>query len=110
MAKTPEGEVKKKITALLKQRNVYYFMPVQTGYGSTGLDYHCCYRGRAFFIEAKAPGKKPTDRQWDTIVKVRAAGAMAFVVYDAETLAPVEQWLDLVDQETLHVQLARPRQ
>lgn len=98
MAKTPEGKIKEKITALLKEHGVYYFMPVQTGYGAAGLDYHCCHLGRAFFIEAKAPGKKPTDRQWDTIIKMRAAGGTVFVVYGDETLAAVSSWLGEVER------------
>ena len=64
---TPEGKVKKEIKRVLDAFNVYYLMPVQMGIGAAGLDFHCVVRfgdhGLAFFIETKAPGEKPTDRQ-----------------------------------------------
>ena len=34
---TPEAKVKAKIKALLKQYNVYYAMPIGTGYGNAGV-------------------------------------------------------------------------
>ena len=64
---TPEGRVKNHIKEILDAYGVYYLMPVQEGYGAAGLDFHCVVRmGRAamaFFIEAKRPDEKPTDRQ-----------------------------------------------
>ena len=70
---TPEGRVKNAIKEVLDKFGVYYFMPVQTGFGAAGLDFHCVIPvwvplsglmlPMAFFIEAKRPGKGPTDRQ-----------------------------------------------
>ena len=66
---TPEGRVKKNIKRILDSFGVYYFMPVQHGYGAAGLDFHCVVRfgniPYAFFIEAKKPGGEPTGRQED---------------------------------------------
>lgn len=93
MAKTPEGEVKKQVKALLEKVGAYYFMPVQGGYGAPGLDFHCVVNGRAFFIETKAPGKKMTPRQRATAQKMTAAGAAVFVVDGPDTLKEVSLWL-----------------
>jgi hypothetical protein len=81
MANTPEGKVKRAITNLLKRADhCYYFMPVQTGYGSPTLDYLGTSQGRGFAIEAKAPGKKPTMRQKAIINEMRAADMKVFVI------------------------------
>ena len=94
MKYTPESKVKEQIKRFLKERKCYYFMPVQTGRGMPGLDFHCVYQGRAFFIEAKAPGKQPTPRQQMTMKTVTAAGAAAFVVTQKEDLQYVQNWID----------------
>ena len=92
MASTPEGRVKAKVSALLKATpNLYYFMPVQGGYGAVTLDYLGSHQGRFFAIETKAPGKKPTDRQVQTIAKLEEAGATTFVI-DGDT-TELATWL-----------------
>lgn len=81
MAGTPEGKVKRHVSQVLKRaEEVYYFMPVQTGYGSPTLDYLGSSRGRAFAIETKAPGKVPTVRQEAIIKEMQAAGMQVFVI------------------------------
>lgn len=81
MALTPEGKVKRHVSQILKRaEEVYYFMPVQTGYGSPTLDYLGCSRGRAFAIETKAPGKKPTVRQLAIIKEMEATKMKVFVI------------------------------
>ena len=37
MAMTPEGKVKKKIVAYLKEIGAYYFFPATGGYGKSGV-------------------------------------------------------------------------
>ena len=52
MAQTPEGKVKDKIKAILKRRNVYYAMPIGTGYGNSGVpDFLVCHDGHFIGIE-----------------------------------------------------------
>ena len=81
MASTPEGKVKARVSQILKHAdNCYYFMPVQTGYGSPTLDYLGSSRGRAFAIETKAPGKKPTVRQLAIIKDMKRAEMKVFVI------------------------------
>lgn len=81
MAGTPEAKVKRHVSLILKRADkVYYFMPVQTGYGSPTLDYLGSSRGRAFAIETKAPGKKPTVRQEAIIKEMESVGMKVFVI------------------------------
>ena len=88
---TPEGKVKRKFSAMLKEYGAYYEMPVPSGFGKSGLDYTGCYNGRFFSIEAKKPGAKPTPRQEITISEIQKAGGLAFVI-DGD-LSLLEAWL-----------------
>ncbi len=86
---TPEGKVKAMVKTALQRAygdECYRFMPVQTGYGSPGLDFHLCIRGRAVFIETKVPGKKLTPQQEATRAAMQQAGGLVFVIYDGESL------------------------
>lgn len=79
---TPEGKVKASIRMVLDALSeMYYEMYVPTGYGKSGLDFTCCWRGRAIYIEAK----KNSDanlrpRQRDAALKMLASGAAVFVI------------------------------
>ena len=77
---TPEGRVKQQVTKWLKEHDIYYFMPVQTGYGRPALDYICCWRGLYVEIECKAGDNDLTARQRAIYVAVERAGGLAFVV------------------------------
>lgn len=90
---TPEGKVKKKVSALLKQYKAYYQMPVGTGYGAVALDYHVCHHGHYAGIETKAPGKSPTKLQAQVMEEIETAGGDVFVIRDAAGLAQLESWL-----------------
>jgi hypothetical protein len=108
MATTPEGKVKAKVKKLFAQfgTELYYFMPVQCGYGSVGLDFHCCYRGVAFAVETKA-GKgqnhsagKITARQKATIAAMQRASMTVFVVDGTPTtLSDLELFLCGLQQQ-----------
>jgi hypothetical protein len=90
---TPEGKVKKKVTATLKKYKAYYHMPVQSGYGAVALDYHVCHHGQYAGIETKAPGKKPTKLQQQVIEEIEAAGGDVFIIKDDTGVALLESWL-----------------
>ncbi len=78
---TPEGKVKAKVSRLLKQYpGLFYDMPVPGGFGKSLLDFNCWYRGKPFWIETKAEGKQPTDRQRGTISQGKRAGVDVFVI------------------------------
>ena len=81
MATTPEAKVKAKIKILLKIYDVYYAMPIGTGYGNSGVpDFLCCVRGRFLAIEAKAGKGKTTALQDKNIKQIIASGGLAIVV------------------------------
>lgn len=98
---TPEGKVKAKISKTLKEfaPDVSYDMPVPCGYGKQGVDYNGVVKsalhkqGLAFFIEAKAPGKKPTPRQRNTLAEKEGAGAKCFVIDGDKGVADLRNWL-----------------
>lgn len=94
MAQTPEGRVKDVIKKILKEHRAYSYMPVSNGMGAPALDFIVCHNGQYLSIEAKAPGKHPTPRQLQTIVKIREAGGYALVVDGSEeSYIELRMWL-----------------
>ena len=81
---TSEDKLKKEVKAYLKSINAYFFMPVQTGYGATTLDFLVCINGRFVGVETKAKGKMPTPRQSMIIDQINAAGGVAFATDSLE--------------------------
>lgn len=100
-----EKRVKDVVKKLLSAHDCYFFMPVQSGYGSSTLDILGCHKTRFFSIETKAPGKKPSPRQELVMDAMNAAGAAVFVIgesvmYEENTtkttfsgMAALEAWL-----------------
>jgi len=81
MASTPEAKVKAKIKAILKAHNVYYAMPIGTGYGSSGVpDFLCCMNSRFLAIEAKAGKGTTTALQDKNIKQIAESGGVALVI------------------------------
>lgn len=81
MAETPERKVKKLVSKTLTALGAYYFYPVTSGYGTSGVpDIVGCYRGRFFGIECKANGNKPTVLQQINLDKIAATGGIALVI------------------------------
>ena len=78
---TPEAKVKKKVVAILKKHEAYYFYPVTGGYGRSGVpDVIACHDGRFIGIECKAGSNKPTPLQQKNLDDIQAAGGVALVV------------------------------
>ena len=81
VARTPEGAVKAKVVAVLKDEDVYYFFPATHGYGRSGVpDIICCVNGLFVAIECKAGKGVPTALQLKNIDQIHDAGGVAFVV------------------------------
>ena len=59
MVATPEHKIKQQIKAILDKYgdDIYWYMPVPTGYGKRTLDFLGCAWGIFFAIEAKRSGK-----------------------------------------------------
>ena len=93
MAATPESKVKAKIKALLKSHNIYYAMPIGTGYGNSGIpDFLCCVKGRFFAIEAKAGVGVTTALQDKNLRLIRESGGVTAVIRETN-MFELEQWL-----------------
>lgn len=89
MAATPEAKVKKAIREALKLledsgHKIWYFSPVVNGMGKPALDFIGCIDGKFFAIEAKAPGKRLTERQESTVQDMRYAHAIVGVVHETD--------------------------
>lgn len=104
MSMTPEGRVKHAVKRRLRGRAgaVWYYMPVQNGYGATGIpDFICCAKtvitpdmvglevGLFVAVETKAPGKlgELTANQQRQLAGIREAGGIA-VAADSEARLP----------------------
>jgi hypothetical protein len=78
---TPEGKVKEAIKKILKAHDVYYTMPIGTGFGSAGVpDFIICHKGVFIGVEAKSGTNKPTVLQLVHIDRIRERGGHALVV------------------------------
>jgi hypothetical protein len=77
---TPEAKVKAKLKDYLYRHQAYWFMPVQTGYGSTSLDFLVCWSGHFVAYECKSEGRKLTPRQELVARQIRAAGGNVYKV------------------------------
>lgn len=89
MATTPEGRVKAAVKKWLKERGIWFCMPMGTGFGNSGVpDFVCCWGGRFLAIETKAPGKRgnTTVLQKQQIAAIQAALGVAVVVDDVAQL------------------------
>jgi hypothetical protein len=85
MGQGPEAKVKAAVKKLLKERGIWYYMPVQNGMGVTGIpDLICCWDGQFLAIETKAPGKLAnlSANQENRLREIDAAGGYAIVVDD----------------------------
>lgn len=81
MAATPEKLVKSKVVSVLKQYGAYFFYPVTSGYGSSGVpDIVVCWQGRFLGIECKTQGKTPTALQTKNLVDIANQGGVAIVI------------------------------
>lgn len=96
---TPEGKTKNLVKDVLKAHGAYWHCPVQNGMGAPSLDFICCFNGRYFAVETKAPGKKPTLRQEITISEIEKAGGKVFVI-DGDC-SELEQWLSEISEPSV---------
>lgn len=85
---TPEQKIKRKVSALLKQEDVWYFMPASNGFGKAGIpDYIACVDGHFLGIECKSDAtKKPTTLQIKQGNDIMMHGGQWLVVCDGATL------------------------
>jgi hypothetical protein len=86
MASTPEGKVKKKLDAMLKEfaPELWFYSPQSGIYGRSGVpDRIACIYGWFYGIECKRDRvHEMTELQGQCRDKIMAAGGKHFVVYD----------------------------
>lgn len=81
MARTPEGKVKDKVVAILKEHGAYYFFPATGGYGRSGVpDIVCCFHGRFIAFECKAGKNTVTALQRREMAAIEAVGGITYVI------------------------------
>lgn len=93
--KVLEKTVKVRIKKVLDELDCWYYMPVPYGYGASTLDFICAKNGRAFGIEAKAPGKSPTKRQVLTMTEMFKKNIPCFVC-DGNT-EELRAWIQILE-------------
>jgi len=95
--KTPEGKVKDAVKRYLDSVGAYWFMPVQTGYGTTTLDFLVCYKGVFIGVETKAPTGELTGSARQRLItkKIQDAGGCALVIHD---VAQVKHYIERLDK------------
>jgi hypothetical protein len=84
---TPEGKVKEAVKKVMRKHGVWYFMPMQNGFGVVGIpDFICCIDGLFFTVETKAPGKREntTPNQQRVMREILEHGGYAIVADDAK--------------------------
>ena len=91
--KTPESYEKDEIKAYLKSIGVYYFMPVQVGYGAHTVDILACIDGVFWGIEVKRPGKAPTAKQELLLKAIRDANGEIVAGPANVVIGTIEGWL-----------------
>jgi len=92
MARTPEAQVKLKVTSVLKSEGVYHFFPATHGYGRSGVpDIVGCVNGRFIAIECKAGFNTTTQLQERELKAIATAGGITLVIR--------EDTIDLLRQE-----------
>lgn len=106
-AKKLERSVKQDVIEQLTAPDIYYFMPVQMGYGASGLDFHCAIVVRnlciAFWIETKRTNQNTgvhselTDRQEKLVADLRGRmKAKVFVIYNYAGIQELKEWIALM--------------
>lgn len=84
--------MKAAVKRLLKERGIWFYMPVQNGMGVVGIpDFICCWNGRFLAVETKAPGKRTntTPNQQARLAEIASANGLALVVDAVEQLKEV---------------------
>jgi hypothetical protein len=91
---TPEGKIKAKLRRMLNAYDCWHYWPVPGGYGRRTVDVLGLYRGHFFAVEAKRPGKGPTELQTQELALIQDTGGTSFVVNDDASLKKLKDWLE----------------
>lgn len=76
-----EADVKKRVKDILNELGIWWYMPVQTGYGVKGVpDFIGCYGGLFVAIETKFGSNKTSKWQDIQIKRIRESDGTCFVI------------------------------
>lgn len=107
---TPEAKVKKKVADQLKFLGAYYFYPITSGFGRSGVpDIVGCYRGNFFAFECKSGKNKPTALQDKNLTDINVAGGIACVVNE-ENMMDIEKILKGIETDSRQLEFDFPIQ
>ena len=101
MAETPERRIKKLVSKTLTALGAYYFYPVTSGYGTSGVfDIVVCYKGWFIGIECKADMKKkgPTKLQSVNARRAITTGGIVLLL-DASNCAMLADTLSALPEK-----------
>lgn len=77
-----EKEIKKRVKQLLKDYEIWYFMPQNFGMGVSGVpDFICCLDGKFLALETKSSVGRLSLLQKETLKKLHSLGAYTAVVW-----------------------------
>lgn len=79
-----EAKLQAKILKYLRAKGVFCFKVSAVGRNGVPDIFALLREGRALFIEVKAPNGKPTALQEYTMARIRADGALCWLVRDFE--------------------------
>lgn len=97
MALTPEKKVKNRVIAILQARDAYYFYPVTSGFGASGVpDIIVCYLGWFIGIECKAGKNTLSALQRQNIARINAARGITLVINE-DNIHEVSETLDKIE-------------
>jgi Holliday junction resolvase len=93
-AMTPEGKVKTKLVAMLKELGAWYFFPANNGFGKSGIpDVIICWHGKFIGVEVKSSRGKATALQMRCGEQIQEAGGMWRIVRSADDIAALCMFL-----------------
>lgn len=91
---TPEGKVKERVKKLLKENDVFFFMPKGSTYGTQGIpDIICCIRGLFIGIETKAGHGVPTAMQKEQMHRIIENGGYTFCINE-RNFDELREWIE----------------
>lgn len=91
---TPEGKVKERVKKLLKENDVFFFMPKGSTYGTQGIpDIICCIRGMFIGIETKAGHGVPTAMQKEQMHRIVEHGGYTFCINE-DNFDVLQEWIE----------------
>ena len=93
---TPEGRIKAAVDRVLYayEGTLWYFKPVQTGFGQRALDYLGVVKGHMFAIETKREGKMATMLQRQCARNIYLSGGTVWFISEAATVELFRKWLE----------------